>query len=130
MRVYLAAGPEGVRALRETGTLEAPGYVVTSGMRAADPRADEDDLEYEAALLAEEALREAGRTVVVVAADVPDGAAPQGDSPRIEPGPVPASSVVSFHVAEHGAPADEELLWYDATEIDDVLRYLDEGESR
>ncbi|GAB48481.1 DUF6912 family protein [Mobilicoccus pelagius] len=127
MRVYLAAGPDGVRALRETGTLEAPGYVVTAAMRAADPKADVDDLEYEAALLAEEALREAGEPVLVVAADVPDAFEPQGDSSRIEPGPVPASAVVSFHVAEHGAPADEELLWYDATEIDDVLRYLDEG---
>ena len=124
MRIYLAACPAGVRTLKDTGVVTAPGYVVTSGMRGADPGADEEDLEYEAALLAEAALREAGQVVVVIAADVPDtGAGPEGD-PRVDPGPVPVSSVVSFHVAEHDAPPDEELLWYDVTEIDDVLAYL------
>lgn len=128
MRAYLAAGEPGVRELRETGSLTAPGYVVTDAMRAADPRADEEDLEYDAALLAEEELRGSGAVVVVVAADVPDALATSaGEDARIEPGPVPASSVVSFHVAEHGAPADEELLWFDATELEDVLAYLARG---
>lgn len=125
MRAYLAAGESGVRELRETGSLTAPAYVVTAAMRAAEPTADEEDLEYDAARLAEEELRRTGAVVVVVAADVPEACV--GEDPRLDVGTVPASSVVSFHVAEHGAPAEEELLWFDASELEDVLAYLDRG---
>ncbi|WP_052465879.1 DUF6912 family protein [Mobilicoccus massiliensis] len=121
VRVYLAAGAGGVRSLRDAGTVRAPGYAVTPAMRAADPRADEEDLEYEAALLAEGDLRSRDGAVVVVAADVSRLPAEHEPGAELE---VPASSVVALHVAEHGASEDEELLWYDATELDDVAAYL------
>ena len=40
-------------------------------------------------------------------------------------GPVPLRQVVSFHVDEEaGDQGMEDLLWYDATELDEVLRLL------
>lgn len=124
VRVYLAAGTDGVRALRDSGELRAPAFFVTPAMRAEDPRADEEDLEYEAALLAEEAAREADAGVVVVAADVPASSVADVETPPVVLGPVPRSAVVSLHVAEHGGGVEEELLWYDVAELDDVAAYL------
>lgn len=126
MRVYLAAGVEGVEALRAGEVLVAPAFGVTSDLRQADPSADEEDLEYEAARGAEDYLRERGEVVVVIAAEVPAASeAPEcGSAGRLTVEPVRPADVVSFHVAEHGAGPEEELLWYDATELDEVLRYL------
>lgn len=124
MRVYLAAGVAGVNALAEKGAVSAPAFAVSAAMRRAEPTVDEDDLEYEAALLAEEVQRAAGERVVVIAANVLDATEPAEDG-AVEIASVPRSRVVSLHVAEDGADEDEELLWFDVTELDQVRAYLE-----
>lgn len=123
VRIYLPAGSADVARLRAGDGVEATAFVVTDAMRAADPRADEDDLEYEACRSAEDAARAAGGPVVVIAADVASVGEPDGQG-RVEVGVVPLTDVVAFHVEERDAAEDTELLWYDASEIDDVHAYL------
>lgn len=123
VRVYVAAGPEGVASLEERGIVTGRMFAVSDAMRRREPDVDEEELEYEASLDAEAACRAAGVHVVVVAADVT--AVDVTDAGEVRGAPeVPLRSVVSFHVAEHGAPEDEEPLWYDASEIDEVASYL------
>lgn len=125
VRVYLAAGPEGVERLRTEGALEARAFAVTSALRTAAPDADEEDLEYEVARIAEDVLRARDEVVVVVAADVADRDVTwPADGVEIALGPVPRSGVVALHVAERGSGPDDELLWYDASELDEVAAYL------
>ena len=65
---------------------------------------------------------------VIVAADVDsDWVAVEGeaDSAVVVSEPVPLRRVVAFHVDENaGDEGTSDLLWYDATELDEVLRLL------
>ncbi|MDO5627522.1 MAG: hypothetical protein Q4G43_04290 [Mobilicoccus sp.] len=123
VRVYLAAGPAGVESLRRDGVCEAPTFAVTPQLR--ETGADEEDLEYEVFRIAEDVARAAGEVVVVVAADVPENAVTWStDGVGVQVGPVPLRAVVSLHVEEDGAGPDDELLWYDAAELDDVAALL------
>lgn len=116
MRAYLPLRVDDLAGVRTGGTLPArPLFAVTEAMRAADPTADEEELEFDALCAALDAAAEvagAGRRLVA-AAEVPDSA-PSGS-------PVDLDLVVSFHVEERPAGAGEgydALLWYDVTEID------------
>lgn len=126
MRVYLALGEDGLRALASAGTLD-PGRVraaaVTATVRDAFPDDDEEELEYDAMLVAAE-ISPPGR-VVVAALDVPSTEVTELSGEDVFAGfevglatPVTAARLVSLHVAGPGAGEDDELLWYDVTELD------------
>lgn len=122
MRVYVPL------LLGELASVPAPGrlpertpFAVTDAVRALDPTADEEDLEFEAMCQALDAARDlgAGRRVVA-SADLPD-APGTGDTGRLDAAVVvDLADVVSFHVEEDegevGAGYDD-LLWYDVTEL-------------
>lgn len=136
MRVYLPLRTADLAAVESSGRLPSrPRYAVTPAMRAAEPGADEEDLEFDAmcaALDAAAALPGQGRRVVA-AAEVPDvtdvtdvSAATDADGPDAAPADAPGvdlEDVVSFHVEEE--PGQEgtgydALLWYDVTELADL----------
>lgn len=125
MRVYVPM------LLPELADVAAPGrlpertpFAVTDAVRALDPTADEEDLEFEAMCQALDAARDlgAGRRVVA-AADVPD-APGTGDDGRLDAAVVLAvADVVSFHVEEDAGGVGsgyDDLLWYDVTELPDL----------
>ncbi len=134
-RIYLPLDGPGLRRLRATGragTAPVRAYAVTPALERANP-ADrlEEELEFAALVEAATAARDvagAGKRVVA-AADVDSAlvGSPSGGS-----GPWPSSvdlsaalelrRVVSFHVDETPGGSDDDLLWYDVTEIDEVVR--------
>ncbi len=136
-RVYLPLSSAAVVRLAATRVVAGPditAYAVTQELERANPGADEEDLEY----LALGAAAEAAATIrehpadrrVVLAADVepawverPHTSGPSSQVRLTED--VPLRLVVSFHVDEAGAapgPGEADLLWYDATELDEVAR--------
>ncbi|MEO7059739.1 MAG: hypothetical protein ABI083_08470 [Lapillicoccus sp.] len=136
-RIYLPLDSAGVRVLqesREVGSRQA--YAVTQWLERAYPAEDEEGLEYLALGEAKQAALAQGRThrLVIAAADVeselvdarqpPPGASLAQVALR---GVVPLPRVVSFHLEEApvGSSDDPDLLWYDVTEIDEVLRQID-----
>lgn len=144
MRVYLPSTLSALAELARTGELgpAAPhGYAVTGALRDAYADSDDEELEYFATSLAAEdsfALVTApgagspARRVVVVA-DLPD---PQVTAAAdvlgaVTPiGPVPRAAIAAFHLddpdfvpdpADPEAAADQELLWYAAQELEDLI---------
>jgi hypothetical protein len=135
-RIYVPLTPSMVRALadtREIAPAPIPAHAVTQRLERARPTADEEEREYAALSEAAEAAGalSAGSVVrrVVVAADV--------DSTWVDPRrgegsdvlstvdvtqPVPLRLVASFHVDEVPGQDDDELLWYDVTELPEVVR--------
>ncbi|GAA1893424.1 DUF6912 family protein [Lapillicoccus jejuensis] len=139
-RVYLPLGPAGVRTLhQDKGIRVADGYAVTTALERAHPEEDEEGLEYLAlqdALAAGLAARESRSSlVVVVAADVPsdrlDLRAPATSPPsRLAlRDAVALGKVVALHVEEPPAGGSDEpdLLWYDVTELAEVVRLTAAG---
>lgn len=136
-RIYLPLLPEAVRRLaadREVGPAPVAAFGVTGRIERADPTGLEEEWEYAALSEAVDAAAELqGTTVakrVVAAADVDPGVV-SPDGTRDALGAVTVSvavalrQVVSFHVDEEaGNQGMEDLLWYDATELDEVLRLL------
>lgn len=127
MRVYLPLVLDDLaQVAHSTGLPTRVGYGVTASLRALDPGADEEDLEFEAMCQALDAARAVGRgRRVVAAADV---AAPEetGEGALLAGELAPLlTDVVSFHVEESegdvGAGYDD-LLWYDVTELEDLVR--------
>ncbi len=143
-RAYLAVGAEGLRSIVEDGPLGSPranepaadggtgaaAYAVTAASRALYPGSDEEDLEYEAMRAARQACASQGALPVVLAVDVPDeqvvdggfGASPTEVFTVRLTEPVPRNAVVSAHAELDGR--DEELSWYDATELDQLVALL------
>jgi hypothetical protein len=151
MRVYLPATTATLADLARTGELgPAPlrGYAVTGAVREAYDKSDEEELEYWATCLAAEdsfrllaagaadddstAARLAPRRVVI-AAELADGlltaAEPLGAVTLAEA--LPLRAVAAFHLddpafsVDPGDPegaADQELLWYAAQELGDLLQ--------
>jgi hypothetical protein len=126
---------------RALGKAPLAAYTVTDALAAALPTADEEEREYVALSDAAEAagaLRERpGDRRVLAAADVDavvvtDDSDPghttgrlEGDLSRVRVAePVPLPRVVSFHVDEVGGEEDEEMLWYDVTELDELRRFV------
>ena len=135
VRVYVPLSTSTLADLANAGELGAErvrAYAVTPGLAESYPGADEEELEFAAlqdASDAARALRGEGQTHrVIAAADVDeatllvaDDAAGDVVSRQDLRGPVARRRVASFHVDE--APTDDaDLLWYDVTEIDEVLR--------
>ncbi len=136
-RIYLPMTPDDVRRLaaeRELGPGPLPAYAVTQRLeRSSAPDLDEEELEYAALTEAvERAATMQGTSVgkrVVAAADVDSswvrGVEGDGLAAVEVSQPVPLRLVVSLHVDETaGDQGMEDLLWYDATELDEVLRLL------
>lgn len=140
-RVYLPLGPTGVRTLHSDKEVRvADGFAVTTALERAHPGEDEEGLEYLAlqdALAAALAAREKPSALVVVAAaDVPsdrlDLRAPVTAPPLSRLAlrdAVPLGKVVALHVEEPPAGASDEpdLLWYDVTELPEVVRVTSGG---
>lgn len=140
-RIYLpltVAGLDELATRRQVGPAPVTAYTVTDALAAAMPTADEEEREY-AALCdavddagAQRAM--AGDRRVVAAADVDDSevADPTDEghtkdrevplSRAAASVPVPLTRIVSFHVDDDGGNDDDELLWYDATELEELRR--------
>lgn len=137
-RIYLPLSGSGVRALAQDRSLPAPplaAFAVTSRLERSLPAGDEEEWEYAAlceAVEAASALRE--RPVdkrVVAAADVDADWVSAGQVEGDALGAVEVAAqvalrhIVSFHIDEEpGADGAEDLLWYDATELDEVVRLV------
>ena len=142
VRVYVPLGRAGLEELADTGALAAgPGtprtaYAVTSRLEQAAPGLDVEDLEYAAfsdAVEAAAGLRSTRSDRRVVASADADASwvAPRDGAPVskvVLTSPVPLSRVASFHLDDEvtGGVDEEadELLWYDATELDDVRSFF------
>ena len=136
-RIYLPLLPDAVRRLaaeRQIGPAPVAAFGVTERLERADPTGVEEEWEYAAlteAVDAAAALQGTSVTKRVVASADVDPASVSTDGGRGGLGAVtvsaavPLSRIVSFHVDETaGDQGMEDLLWYDATELDEVLRLL------
>jgi NTE family protein len=136
-RIYIPLNASGLRSLGTCGALEGapfPAHAVTQAMRASAPTAGQDEWEYAAlndAAQTSAALLTAGESRrIVAAADVSSdcvGSAEPGDS-AIESAvsisdSVALKRIASFHVDGDDAQ-DDDLLWYDVTELPVVLALL------
>lgn len=122
MRVYVPLLAGELEDVLVTGRLpDRAALGVTSPLRALDPGAEDEDLEFEAMCQALDRARDlgAGRRVVAAADVAPREDA--GEGALLAHGDaVPLGDVVSFHVEEHeGAIGTgyDDLLWYDVTEL-------------
>lgn len=133
-RVYLPLTVAGLRRLaaeREAGPAPLRAFAVTDRVERALPTGDEEEWEYaaltDAAAAAALGAGPADRRVIA-AADVESTsvqAEGEADSAVILSEPVPLRRVVAFHVDENsGDEGTHDLLWYDVTELDEVLRLL------
>lgn len=140
VRVYLPLDAAAVAQLRDRGVLAAasPAFAVTPRLARAAGAAQTEELEY-AALLAAAAHAGQARGLarvrrVVAAADVAAAAVAEPLDPLEAPlaavrllEPLLRRQVASFHVDElPGGTADEDLMWYDATELETVLDQLED----
>ena len=141
-RVYLPLSAAAVRALARERALPAPplaAFAVTSSLERSLPTGDEEEWEYAALCEAVEAasgLREGpGDKRVVAAADIDTEwvaetpTAAGAEDPALASvevtGQVVLRDIVSFHIDEEpGADGADDLLWYDATELDEVARLV------
>lgn len=138
LRLYTPLTEERLRALAADFRLDRSddvAFTVTDAVRAAYPDDDEEDLEYAALWAAADAARRDRPTarVVVVAVDAPAAAVrPAGpDAPGTVAddeayavyvgADITLAQVVSLHVEAAGADQDEELDWYDVSELADVV---------
>jgi hypothetical protein len=143
VRVYVPLGRRGLLALAEDRALRPEegrtlvAYAVTPGLAAAHPGEGVEELEYLAfcdAAAAARSLREAeGERRVVVSADADADwlADSDGGTAAVAVGAaLPLSRIASFHVDDPAAlvagdDSPDELLWYDATELDEVRAFFD-----
>lgn len=134
-RVYVFIGEPDLRrwSRRQDVTLTGrPAHAVTPQVRQAFPDDDEEELEYAALWsAAERGAHEAGTVTVVAALDLPAAQAFPSGTDDPDRGfevsvsePVPVSRLVALHVLAADAGEDEELSWYDAGELDQVLELL------
>jgi hypothetical protein len=138
-RIYLPLTPADVAQLAGSGEVApSSAYAVTPALRSDLPAGDEEEREYVAmgdAVAAAGELRDAAAGAipgkrVVAAADVDTASvlvspARPGEARSLVrlAGPVPLRRVVSLHVDEEPG-GDDDLLWYDVTELDVVTRLL------
>ena len=99
MRLYLSAGAEALRSLRDGGSVTLPAFVAAS-----------DDEEHEFAALA--AASEGSAAVVVAEVDRVD----EGDDQAVT-----LEQVAAIHIDVDGSG---DLAWFATQEIDEVLRLL------
>jgi NTE family protein len=136
-RIYLPLNASGLRNLDSHRAVEgAPitAHAVTAAVRASDAAAGQDEWEYsalnDAAQTSAELLTPGESRRIVAAADVSSdwvGSALPAES-AIESAvsisePVDLKQIASFHV-DGNSSQDEDLLWYDVTELTVVLALL------
>jgi hypothetical protein len=136
-RIYIPLNASGLRRLdadRALGGAPFLAHAVTDAMKASAPTARQDGWEYSAL---NDAAQSAGALLtpgesrrIVAAADVtPElvGPAP-ADAPAESAvsisDVVPLNRIASFHVDADDASEDDELLWYDVTELPSILALL------
>jgi hypothetical protein len=142
VRVYVPLDRRGLLALVEERALRSGeggpvvAYAVTPGLEAAHPGEGAEELEYLAfcdAAGAASRLRERStdRRVVVSADADPDWLADsEGGTAAVSlTADLPRSRIASFHVddptaLEAGDESADEMLWYDATELDEVSGFF------
>ena len=144
IRIYIPLNASGLRSLHADGVVTGAPFVahaVTDAVRASAPVAGEDECEYSA--LSDAVLRSAGlltpgeKRRIVAAADVePELVSPAApgdfkapgdfmdESAVVILGSVALSRIASFHVDADNASEDDELLWYDVTELPVLLALL------
>lgn len=135
IRVYIPVDAGDLALLADTGTIDTAGrfgYAVTAPVLATLPEADRDEREYAAFLDA--ALAAAGaatrsastpalRRRVIASADLPSGAVEEtgaGTQVRLT-GVLQLTAIAAFHVDASPGGASEDLLWYDVSELPEVL---------
>jgi hypothetical protein len=135
-RIYLPLNAARLRELassRVLGPGPLPAHGVTGSIRADDPNGDQEEWEYialgEAAEASAASLPSGERRRVVAAADVDDSWVSAADSDGVASAvtvsqPVPMQRIASFHVDEHDVADEDELLWYDVTELEALLDLL------
>jgi len=120
MRLYVPLLVGELAAVLEAGRLPArAAHGVTGPLRALDPDAEEEDLEFEAMCQALDTARGlGGGRRVVAAADAAPREGAGDDALLVGDSSVPLADVVSFHVEEsEGGTGYDDLLWYDVTEL-------------
>lgn len=135
-RIYVPLDADGVRRLaadRAVGDVPVAAFAVTERLERMLPSGDEEEWEYAALTDAfdvadeQRGARDAKRVVLAADVDptwVTSRAGDQLSAVQVSE-PLPLSRVVSFHVDETaGDDGMEDLLWYDVTELDEVLRLL------
>jgi hypothetical protein len=136
-RIYIPLNAAGLSSLSTHGAVQgAPfvAYAVTEALRASAPSAGQEELEYAAlndAAHASAALLTAGETRRIVAAgdvtsDVVGSPAPSDcvfESAVTISDSVALSRIASVHV-DGDSSQDDDLLWYDVTELPVVLDLL------
>ena len=140
-RIYIPLNAAGLRRLdADRAVTGAPflAYVVTDAVRASAPAAGQDEWEYSAlgdAVLRSAALLSPGeKRRLVAAADVePELVGPAvpsdpgdfiEDSAVLILDSVALKRIASFQVDADEASEDDELLWYDVTELPVILALL------
>ncbi|WP_409483547.1 DUF6912 family protein [Arsenicicoccus dermatophilus] len=134
-RTYLPLDLDDLRALHDRGEVTAAALegacAVTAAVARELPDDDEEEREYDALreCAAVAAERAGARRRVIAAADLaPAGVAdvPDGYAFVRVTSPVRLGQLVSFHVDETTAHEDEDLLWYDVSELAEVLRLVEQ----
>ncbi|HEX5968047.1 MAG TPA: hypothetical protein VFY88_06200 [Intrasporangium sp.] len=138
IRVYVPIGSRDLDALAEMGALDVDhasprdAFAVTDDLRSRTAGLDLEDLEFAAfsdAVAASAGARsQPGDRRVVASADADPAWVVGGDGRPVSRvrlvASVPMSRIASFHVDEAAGAATEveadDLLWYDATELDEV----------
>jgi hypothetical protein len=119
MRAYIPVGWEQLAAFDSAGRLEGPlrGCAVDPSWRASDPEVDEEEWEFEAQLVAAEALADLDGGVVL-AVDVP-APEPGGPEPTFEDGWVTLTGPISRR--DTAAVLTTDLAWFGVQEIPELL---------
>lgn len=137
-RIYIPLNASRLRSLdkdRALGEVPFLAYAVTAAVRAAARVAGQDEWEYTAlsdAVRGSAALLTAGESRrIVAAADVSSEVVGSAMPPSsIDESAVSISEsvalnrIASFHVDADNAEEDDELLWYDVTELPAILALL------
>jgi len=137
-RIYIPLNAAGLRSLSTDGIVRGapfPAHAVTQAVQASAPTSPQDEWEYTAlndAAQTSGALLTPGESRrIVAAADVSSdcvGSAEPGDS-HVESAvsisePVALKRIASIHVDGEASQDDDDLLWYDVTELPVVLDLL------
>jgi NTE family protein len=137
-RIYIPLNADGLRSLSTDGVVQGapfPAHAVTQSVQASAPTSPQDEWEYTAlndAAQTSGALLTPGESRrIVAAADVSSdcvGSAEPGDS-DVESAvsiseQVPLKRIASIHVDGDESNDDDDLLWYDVTELPVVLDLL------
>jgi hypothetical protein len=130
VRVYLPVDARQLRELHEQARITgpSPAFAVTPRLARAAAGADTEELEYAAAAHAAAQRGLARVRRVVIAADLPAAVVVEPIDPLAVPlarvrvlEPLLRRQVAAFQVDElPGGSCDDDLMWYDATELDTV----------